>query len=482
MDGMGFRSSMARTVGTVAVAAAMLWTAAGVSADEVELLSGIIVRGTVEDETAASVRVRMMMGDTEREMTIERAKIHAITRGGVRRVINEKATPSATAPLIAPPDLPPVTPEDLPVPLPQTPPATPFTPPDTPPVTPGIKPPGGVVRSEAEVDALINQAGRTPPDWWDSVPLNYPKTLDLTFKPSKEGWVPDKYIGQYFVSVVRPNPSRWKPAVKLLHHALTVNRSDPPALRQTMEELARMYGDYLEDFARAAFWWRQAAQTGGSLNAEQAVKLADCYWRLGSKSLAVREASGMNRDITNMGALIKLWSDMGELDRAISLAEDRARRGEPDVGYLAAGNACRYHGEYRRAMDYYQRVLDTNRGSRYLKLSKTYAQQNLDGVRAFEALDLSRIPDGTYSGDGQGYRGPLTTHVTVRGGRITDVRVTQGGRQEDWPASALISIPREIIEKQGVKGVDAVSGATATSQGIINGAAKALAAGTRRST
>ena len=37
----------------------------------------------------------------------------------------------------------------------------------------------GVIRSKAEIDRLVNEMGTTPPDWFDAVSLNYPKSLDL---------------------------------------------------------------------------------------------------------------------------------------------------------------------------------------------------------------------------------------------------------------------------------------------------------------
>ena len=35
--------------------------------------------------------------------------------------------------------------------------------------------------TRADVATLIENQGKTPPDWWDSVQLNYPPTLDLNW-------------------------------------------------------------------------------------------------------------------------------------------------------------------------------------------------------------------------------------------------------------------------------------------------------------
>ena len=44
---------------------------------------------------------------------------------------------------------------------------------------------------------------------------------------------------------------------------------------------------------------------------------------------------------------------------------------------------------------------------------------------------------------------------------------------------AITETPRLIVQRQGLKGVDAVTGATITSEAIINAVAKALAGATK---
>ena len=66
-----------------------------------------------------------------------------------------------------------------------------------------------VIRTRQEVEALINNAGASTPVWWNSVGLNYPKTLDLNW-PLKPGgkWNNQKNVGQYIWDIVNPNPKR----------------------------------------------------------------------------------------------------------------------------------------------------------------------------------------------------------------------------------------------------------------------------------
>ena len=104
-------------------------------------------------------------------------------------------------------------------------------------------------RTKAEVQALIVTAGATAPDWFKTTPLNYPKTLDLTWmKPApKEPWTPSKYLGQYVWSVINENPGRWKEGARLLHYTLEVNKASPEKLKQTMGALGTLYHNLLQD-------------------------------------------------------------------------------------------------------------------------------------------------------------------------------------------------------------------------------------------
>jgi uncharacterized protein with FMN-binding domain len=67
--------------------------------------------------------------------------------------------------------------------------------------------------------------------------------------------------------------------------------------------------------------------------------------------------------------------------------------------------------------------------------------------------------------------------VTVKDHRIEAVRITQHKEKQFY--AALTDTPAKIIAKQGVKGVDATSNATITSEAIINASAKALASGAK---
>jgi uncharacterized protein with FMN-binding domain len=168
---------------------------------------------------------------------------------------------------------------------------------------------------------------------------------------------------------------------------------------------------------------------------------------------------------------------MGEVKTALFLAEDMAQAGYPDIGYLAAGDACRLAGRYKEALGYYRQVAAATKGWNDIKQNKTRAQASIEAIRAAEGLDLSRVRDGTYNATSIAYAGPLSVAVTVAGGRIVAVKVTR--HEEKQYYTALADTPAQIIKKQGIKGVDAVTSATITSEAIMNATVKALAQGAK---
>ena len=84
----------------------------------------------------------------------------------------------------------------------------------------------------------------------------------------------------------------------------------------------------------------------------------------------------------------------------------------------------------------------------------------------------AQLSGGTFSGSGTGYRGTVVIEVKTEPGKISSVIIKQ--MREDWPASNRQRLPKKIVEVQGISGVDAVTGATYTSDAIINAAAQAL--------
>lgn len=444
-------------VGVLAAAALLL--AAPLRADQVELLNGIRVTGEIVYETDEQVVIDAKMGGGTARMRFALSKVHAITAGVERRVIHEKTSRRPTRP-------------------------RPVTKSTTSHERPDVKQPtpkstaGRVRRARSEVEAIISKVGRTPPEWFDSVPLEYPKTLDLSW-PDKPGgpWNANKNVGQYLFSVINENPGRWRSGVRFLHHLLTVHKSNRRKLARVMAALGGKYFDLMQDPTRAAFWYRQAHKRE-PLGVRGVLRLAECYWRLGSKSMAVAELAKIRRYLSP--GMVKLWSDMGELRKAVGLADLMGRTRLAPAGYMAAGDACRRHGYAKKAIAYYQKILAlpaTGKQKKHIEKVKERARACIEAVKVFDALDLKRVPNGAHTATVTSYAGPITVEIKVEDGRIEAVRVTRFKDKQYF--SALTDTPKQIVERQGVKGVDAVTGATITSQAIINAAAKALASAMR---
>lgn len=324
-------------------------------------------------------------------------------------------------------------------------------------------------RTKAEVEALIEKEGSAQPGWWDSVPLNFPQTLDLTMsKPApNSGWNPQKNVGQYFWSIINENSNKWKEGIKFGQHLTTVNKDNPDKVKEAMRQVAHLYQDCLQDYARAAYFRKKCGDTDEE-------DIAICYWKLGSKEMAKDVLMAYGDDDTRHGSIIKLWADIGEIGTALKLAETKSTAKE-DIAWLMAGDACRLAGRIPEALDYYNRVLkaDPKSCGRDVGQSKKRAQANIDAIKVFDTLDLSRVPDGKFQSSSAGYTGPVTVEVTVKASRIEDIKVTQHTEKQYY--GSLTETPRQIIAKQSVRGIDTFSSATITSEAIVNSTAKALA-------
>ena len=83
------------------------------------------------------------------------------------------------------------------------------------------------------------------------------------------------------------------------------------------------------------------------------------------------------------------------------------------------------------------------------------------------------MADGTYTGVGQGKNGDVTVELQVTGGKLAAVRVVKNVETPGISDAALTQFPQRVVDAQSLK-VDAVSGATLTSDGIRNAVADAI--------
>ena len=78
------------------------------------------------------------------------------------------------------------------------------------------------------------------------------------------------------------------------------------------------------------------------------------------------------------------------------------------------------------------------------------------------------------TGEAEGYGGPITAEVTLDGEKIVDLKLTGDQETPAIGGAALETLQAAIIEKGGLDGVDAVAGATWTSNGVFDAVRSAL--------
>jgi len=136
--------------------------------------------------------------------------------------------------------------------------------------------------------------------------------------------------------------------------------------------------------------------------------------------------------------------------------------------HAGLGNTENATEHYRAAIGLFPKVMVQN----IRPFAQRYARKTESKLELLtrKELDFSKLADGVYRGSSIGYGGPIQLDVTVKGGRITDIKVEHKERI-DQGASKIG--PRQIIERQALK-VDAISGATVTVQAVVEAAYRAL--------
>ena len=90
-----------------------------------------------------------------------------------------------------------------------------------------------------------------------------------------------------------------------------------------------------------------------------------------------------------------------------------------------------------------------------------------------ESESTMAFTDGVYSGTGSGFSGDTNVSITVEGGKISEITVISYQDDEPYFNRAQSSVIADIIEQQNID-IDTVSGATFSSNGIIEAVADAL--------
>ncbi len=138
--------------------------------------------------------------------------------------------------------------------------------------------------------------------------------------------------------------------------------------------------------------------------------------------------------------------------------------------YLAMGQADEARNHYAEAIRLFP-TSDQPYARHLLPRKAAKVQFKLDRM-TMQSLAQARLRDGSYTARAMGYSESKDLEVTVviRDGRIADVQVRH---EEKIDLDATKIIPRRIVQQQSLQ-VDTVTGATVTSQGVIDGTMHAL--------
>ncbi len=138
--------------------------------------------------------------------------------------------------------------------------------------------------------------------------------------------------------------------------------------------------------------------------------------------------------------------------------------------YAKMGDLAKAREHYATAIRLYP-TSDQPYGRHLLPRHAAKVKTKLD-MLALQSLATTRLRDGAFTGKALGYsdKKDLEVTVTIRAGRIADVRVQH---EEKIELNATKIVPQRMVEKQSLQ-VDGVTGATITSQGIMDGAFQAL--------
>ena len=115
----------------------------------------------------------------------------------------------------------------------------------------------------------------------------------------------------------------------------------------------------------------------------------------------------------------------------------------------------------------------TKEGQNQVEAATTTAQKKKTKKANAGDVDLSKIKDGTYEGQANGYRGVVKVSVTVKDHKITAIKVLSNSDDAAFFNRASTGVIKNILDKQSLK-VDVVSGATYSSNGIIKAVKNAL--------
>ena len=84
------------------------------------------------------------------------------------------------------------------------------------------------------------------------------------------------------------------------------------------------------------------------------------------------------------------------------------------------------------------------------------------------ADNAATYSDGTYTASAQGYKSEVTVMINIVGGKVTNVQIDAADETPDVGGKAAESLSMSLLNAGGTAGVDAVTGATMTSEAVFS--------------
>ena len=196
-----------------------------------------------------------------------------------------------------------------------------------------------------------------------------------------------------------------------MHHLLAQHKDDVQARTRVMTTLGRMYFSLLEDYPRAAFWWRKAGVARGGPRTGRPAST----WRSATGGWAAGRWPSSS------------WAAAAEVSSRSSSGPTSARRTRPcrsprtspgtftaDTAYLYAGDACRVAGRFRRPCSITRRSSPSRKTASAPRGIRIARGRTSRRSSCSSCSDVRRVPDGTYQASSLGYEAPVAVEVVVR--------------------------------------------------------------------
>ena len=190
-----------------------------------------------------------------------------------------------------------------------------------------------------------------------------------------------------------------------------------------------------------------------------------------AKALAAGYMSGTSADMMSPEASVTREQAFVILARILKLSVEESESDKILASYKDAGSVAPWAKNSVAALIKAGYVSGDNNGNINPKKSLTRAEGVTVLHRSRKAGEQkpevkNKYADGVYTGTGAGYGGTMKLQVTIKDGKISDIKILSESETGSYLNRAK-SIIQKIIDKNGTDGVSAVSGATKTSNGIF---------------